>query len=91
MAADVNTLTQVFARFEMWNVLAGQRYSLARLRIAPNAWGTVVKRKTSKAPNLNTLSLGQRITHKIKEMLNCQLHIFRRQVFLLAGDCFNKF
>src|SRR5262249_53733989 len=61
--AGIPPLAQVFPRLEVRHVLAGERDRLARLRIASLARRPEVQREATKPPDLDALSLGERIAH----------------------------
>ena len=91
MAARVYAFPQILAGFEVRNIFAGQCDGFTRLGIAADPRRPEVQRKAAETPNLNTLALGERVAHKVQEMLDCKFDILRRKVFLLARDCFNEF
>ena len=42
----------------------------------------------AKAPNLDPLTAGERVTHPVQERLDCRLDILLREMILIAGKTF---
>ena len=91
-AARINPLAKIFARLEMWNVFSGQRYGFAGLRITANAGrpDNAAKSCQIHESQCARLSRANRSSNPSR-CFDCQLNVFRRQVFLLPGDHFNEF
>ena len=87
----VDPFSQILARLEMRHRLARQRNGFAGLRVATDARRTEMEGKAAEAPNLNSLPFRERIAHQVQQVLDRQLDILRRQVFLFAGNRFNEF
>src|SRR6202043_3885973 len=77
--------------FEMRNVLTGERDGLAGFRIAALARWPEVQREAAEAADLDAFPLGERITHDFQDLLQRQLHVFRRQMLLLRRDDLDEF
>jgi len=91
MSTGIDAITKILARLEMGNILAGQRNSLAGLRVAADTRWPKMQRKAAEASNFYSVSPGQGVAHKVQEVLDGQLNVFRRQMLLLPGDYFNEF
>ncbi|ALD47267.1 hypothetical protein BMF92_14840 [Serratia sp. OLBL1] len=91
LAIDIGAVTQLFAWFEVRNVLAVQLNFVTGFRVATYTRGTVVKRKTAESADLNAFALGQRSGHVLKHLFHCILNGLRRNMRLLASKSFNKF
>src|SRR5690625_1565751 len=87
----VHAFAQGFSRLEMRNVLARQSHGFTGAWIATHARGTVAQRETAKAANLDTLTLGQRTAHLLKDTAYCQLNIGMTQMLLLSSQIVNQF
>ena len=57
LAIDIGAVTQLFAWFEVRNVLAVQLNFVTGLRVATYTRGTVVKRKTAESADLFVFAL----------------------------------
>src|SRR5262245_31693464 len=84
--AGVDALTEVLSGLEMGNVFAGERDRIAGLRIAPESRRPEMERKTPEAADLDAFAARERVAHDLEQVLDRQLHVFRRQVFLLLRD-----
>ena len=91
VSTGVDALAKILARFEVRNVFAGQRNSLAGLRVAADTRWPEMQRKAAEASNLYSLSPGQGVAHQVQQVLDGQLNVFRRQMLLLPGEDFNEF
>src|SRR5581483_301746 len=81
----VDTLAQFLARLEMRDVLGGNLYFLARLRIASHARRAIVQAETAKTADFNALTLGQALRHGVQNHLDRQLGVARHELRKMRG------
>ena len=51
----------------------------------------MMQRKTAKAPDFYSIVSYQRLAHVFYHAVNCQPHVFPRQMWLLFSQYFNEF
>src|SRR5690348_13215642 len=90
-AALVDALPQFLARFEVWNVLAGQRHRGAGLGIAAGARRAVVQRKTAEAADFDAIAARQCCAHLLDHVAHRQLDISKRQMLLAFRERGDQF
>ena len=85
LAVDVGAIAQLFTGFKMRNIFAFQLHFITGFRIAADARGTVVERKTAETADFDALAAGERRRHMLQHLFHCILNHFCLDMSVLAS------
>ncbi len=80
---QIDALPQFLARFEMRDIFAPQRDSVAGFGIAPHPGRSEMQTEAAETPDLDSLSAGKLLTHGFKQALDRKFDILYRKMALV--------
>src|SRR5690606_20762384 len=86
-----DAFAQLLAGLEMRNMLAGKGNGIAGLRIATDAWRTIVQRETAKTADLDAIAVRQSAAHLLKHGLDGKIDVFRLEMRLAQSQRLDEF